>query len=112
MPLQQHSYGLLLWSGFVVPTVLQNRQRVGTLWPQRSKHHLDGLAVGGCLRYQPKSNATTLVGVRLIDYCASKCKIPPASNAAALLMMEVQQQSSSSRQYRRKQELLICIRRV
>jgi len=89
-PNAQHSYGLLLWSGFA-GTERDPEESAKFHAAAACQHHLDGIAVfGGCLRTgtgmpkkkkkKPKAKTTTkpqrtidavALGLNSIDFCAS-----------------------------------------
>jgi TPR repeat protein len=90
----QHSYGLLLWSGF---TGVSIDAEASARWhaAAAAQNHLDGMAVlGGCLRtgtgtaVKPKQSKKSgrELGVRLIDYCASQYNPTGVNKHAALLV--------------------------
>lgn len=98
-PKAQHSYGLLLWSGF--GGVDQNPEASARFHAAAAcQNHLDGLAVfGGCLRTgtgmpkkkkksknkkKPKTN-TVALGLKAIDFCASVQNPSGVNKQAALL---------------------------
>lgn len=79
-PKSQHSYGLLLWSGFGVERNPEESAKFHAA--AACQHHLDGMVVfGGCLRtgtgvgiakkekQQRKNNVA--LGLKLIDFCSS-----------------------------------------
>lgn len=93
-PRAQHSYGLMLWSGF--GGVTQNAEESAKFHAAAaSQYHLDGMAVfGGCLRTgtglpkkkkkKPKTNRVAL-GLKAIDFCASVGNPTGVNKQAALL---------------------------
>ena len=86
-PKAQHSYGLLLWSGFggVQKNPIESAKFHAAA---ASQNHVDGMAVlGGCLRTGtgvPKQDIISL-GLKLIDYCASIGNPAGINKKAALL---------------------------
>jgi len=93
-PSAQHSYGLLLWSGYA-GTERNPGESAKFHAAAACQHHLDGMAVfGGCLRTGkgiPKktknkkttnpnrnTNNTVTLGLKLIDFCASEAVGNPA----------------------------------
>ena len=93
-PKAQHSYGLLLWSGFA--GIQQSSQESAKFHAAAAcQQHLDGMAVfGGCLRTgtgipkkkkpKPKTNRVAL-GLTVIDFCASVGNPTGVNKQAALL---------------------------
>ena len=94
-PRAQHSYALLLWSGFA--GVQQNSQESAKFHAAAAcQQHLDGMAVfGGCLRTgtgikkkkkkpKPKTNRVAL-GLKGIEFCASIGNPTGVNKKAALL---------------------------
>lgn len=92
-PRAQHSYALLLWSGFA--GVQQNPQESAKFHAAAAcQEHLDGMAVfGGCLRTgtgikkkkkKPKTNRVAL-GLKVIEFCASIGNPTGVNKQAALL---------------------------
>ncbi len=98
-PKAQHSYGLLLWSGF--GGVEQNPEESARFHAAAAiQNHLDGMAVfGGCLRTgtgipkkkkskkKPTRSTTNAValGLEAIDFCASVQNPSGVNKQAALL---------------------------
>jgi hypothetical protein len=89
-PIAQHSYGLLLWSGFGGVT---RDADASARWhaAAAAQNHLDGMAVlGGCLRtgtgIKKSNKSNSSLGVRLIDYCASQHNPTGVNKKAALLV--------------------------
>jgi TPR repeat protein len=104
-PSAQHSYGLLLWSGFA--GIEQNPEESAKFHAAAAcQHHLDGMAVfGGCLRTgtgipkkkkhekktkttkQKRTANTVALGLKAIDFCASQAVGNPTgvNKQAALL---------------------------
>lgn len=70
-PKSQHSYGLLLWSGFA--GVQRDAEASAKFHAAAaSQHHLDGMAVlGGCLRTGTGVKQNVALGLKIIEYCAS-----------------------------------------
>mmetsp|Transcript_1292 Transcript_1292/g.2246 ORF Transcript_1292/g.2246 Transcript_1292/m.2246 type:complete len:320 (-) Transcript_1292:29-988(-) len=84
-PKAQHSYALLLWSGF--GGVVQD-PGASARWHAAAavQNHLDGMAVfGGCLRTGKGVNRNVSLGLKLIDYCASIGNPTGVNKKAALL---------------------------
>lgn len=97
-PKAQHSYGLLLWSGFA--GVEQSPEDSARFHAAAAcQHHLDGMAVfGGCMRTgtgikkkdnnsnKPKRTINTVaLGLKAIDFCASVGNPTGVNKQAALL---------------------------
>lgn len=105
-PKYQHSYGLLLWSGFA--GIERNAEESARFHAAAAcQHHLDGMAVfGGCLRTgtglrikkkakkkQPKGKGktkekktnTVALGLELIEFCAEAGNPTGINKKAALL---------------------------
>lgn len=70
-PKAQHSYGLLLWSGF--GSVTRDAEASAKFHAAAAyQNHLDGMAVfGGCLRTGTGVKQNVDLGERIIEYCAS-----------------------------------------
>lgn len=84
-PKSQHSYGLLLWSGF---GSVQRDDEVSAKFhaAAASQHHLDGMAVlGGCLRSGTGVKQNVALGLNIIEYCASTGNPTGVNKKAALL---------------------------
>ena len=84
-PAAQHSYALLLYSGF--DNVTQNIQQSAKFHASAAiQNHLDGLAVlGGCLRTGTGVSTNVELGLQLIEYCASVNNPTGVNKKAALL---------------------------
>mmetsp|Transcript_4206 Transcript_4206/g.9086 ORF Transcript_4206/g.9086 Transcript_4206/m.9086 type:complete len:400 (-) Transcript_4206:408-1607(-) len=111
-PRAQHSYGLLLWSGFAsLQEGIEKNPRESAKFHAAAacQHHLDALAVfGGCLRTgtgiiggkkqnqtkkkrsSSSSSSTTsnhvALGLKLIDFCSSVAGNPSGANKKAALL--------------------------
>lgn len=85
-PKAQHSYGLLLWSGFA-GIERDSKESAKFHAAAACQNHLDGLAVlGGCLRTGTGiSKKNVALGLELIDHCASLQNPTGVNKRAALL---------------------------
>jgi hypothetical protein len=84
-PRSQHSYGLLLWSGFagVERDAVESAKFHAAAASQK---HLDGMAVlGGCLRTGTCVKQNVALGLKIIEYCASRANPTGVNKKAALL---------------------------
>lgn len=84
-PKSQHSYGLLLWSGF---GGVQKDAKASAKFhaAAASQKHLDGMSVlGGCLRTGTGVKQNVSLGLKIIDYCASVGNPTGVNKKAALL---------------------------
>jgi hypothetical protein len=106
-PKSQHSYGLLLWSGFSTTTTTATATTAGGSTSSSAsdavlsakfhsaaalQHHLDGIAImGGIVRTGtgiPKKFKNVELGIKIIDYCASVGNPAGINKKAALLEKE------------------------
>jgi TPR repeat protein len=84
-PQAQHSYALLLWSGF--GGVVKDSE-ASARWhaAAAAQNHLDGMAVfGGCLRTGKGVKRNASLGLKIIEYCAAKGNPTGINKKAALL---------------------------
>jgi TPR repeat protein len=84
-PKSQHSYGLLLWSGFagVQRDAVESAKFHAAAASQK---HLDGMAIlGGCLRTGTGVKQNVALGLKIIEYCASTANPTGVNKRAALL---------------------------
>jgi len=84
-PNAQHSYALLLWNGFGHENQdpkLSAKFHAAAAY----QNHLDGMAVlGGCLRTGTGLQRNSVLGLELIEYCASQGNPTGVNKKAALL---------------------------
>jgi TPR repeat protein len=81
----QHSYALLLWNEFGGVT---RDTKASARWhaAAAAQNHLDAMSVlGGCLRTGTGVQTNLVLGLRLIDFCASKHNPTGINKKAALL---------------------------
>lgn len=85
-PKAQHSYGLLLWSGFAgLGGHVDPEASVKFHAAAAYQNHLDGMAIlGGCLRTGSGIKQNSALGLKLIDYCASMGNPTGVNKKAAL----------------------------
>lgn len=84
-PKAQHSYALLLWSGF---GGIEKNPKASAQWHAVAavQNHLEAIAVlGGCLRTGTGVSRNVALGLRLIEFSAS-CGNPAGVNKKAALM--------------------------
>ena len=95
-PKAQHSYALLLWNGF---GGMPSNPIASARWHAASalQYHLDGMALlGGCLRTGTGVQRNVMLGLKLIDYCASHNNPSGINKQAAI--MESNQNDLGARQ--------------